>query len=74
EELFATLREWRRTRAEADQVPAYVVFSDATLEALAETRPTSTTALLEINGIGQTKLERYGSELLQLLGAADDQG
>ncbi len=74
EELFATLREWRRTRAEADQVPAYVVFSDATLEALAETRPTSTTALLEINGIGQTKLERYGSELLQLLCATVDQG
>jgi DNA helicase-2/ATP-dependent DNA helicase PcrA len=72
EVLFESLREWRRTRAESDEVPAYVVFSDATLEALAEVKPTTAAALLEISGIGETKLARYGDELLTVLGAAAD--
>lgn len=67
EELFERLREWRRHRAEADEVPAYVVFSDATLEALAEVKPSSEKELLGISGIGETKLERYGADLLALL-------
>jgi DNA helicase II / ATP-dependent DNA helicase PcrA len=68
EELFERLREWRKVRAEADSVPAYVVFTDATLQLVAELRPTTSKGLLAISGIGPQKLERYGEDLLELLG------
>jgi DNA helicase-2/ATP-dependent DNA helicase PcrA len=61
------LRAWRRKRAEADGVPAYVVFNDRTLAALAERRPRSRGELLTVEGIGPAKLDRYGEELLGLL-------
>jgi DNA helicase-2/ATP-dependent DNA helicase PcrA len=67
EELFESLREWRRSRAEDDGVPAYVVFTDATLQLLAEYRPTTESALLAINGVGPQKVSRYGEDLLGLL-------
>jgi len=69
EELFERLRTWRLERATEDKVPAYVVFTDATLELIAEVRPADEQALLRINGIGRSKLERYGSDVLALLGA-----
>jgi DNA helicase-2/ATP-dependent DNA helicase PcrA len=68
EDLFARLRSWRKERADAESVPAYVVFTDATLEALAEVRPTSREALLRINGIGPSKLEKYADDVLAILG------
>jgi DNA helicase II / ATP-dependent DNA helicase PcrA len=61
------LRAWRRKRAEADGVPAYVVFNDRTLAALTERRPRSRGELLAVDGIGPAKLDRYGDELLALL-------
>ena len=61
------LRAWRRKRAEADGVPAYVVFNDRTLAALAERRPRSRGELLAVEGIGPAKLDRYGDELLGML-------
>ena len=61
------LRAWRRKRADADGVPAYVVFNDRTLAALAERRPRSRGELLAIEGIGPAKLDRYGDELLSVL-------
>ncbi|HET8559469.1 MAG TPA: ATP-dependent DNA helicase UvrD2 [Marmoricola sp.] len=67
EELFESLKVWRKERAAAESVPAYVVFSDATLEALAEVRPTSRQDLLRINGIGQAKLEKYADDVLGIL-------
>ncbi|MGY2875910.1 DNA helicase II / ATP-dependent DNA helicase PcrA [Marmoricola sp. URHA0025 HA25] len=67
ETLFESLKQWRRQRAEAESVPAFVVFSDATLEALAEVRPGDRTALMRINGIGATKLERYADDVLAVL-------
>ena len=67
EELFALLRSWRKEQAEAQSVPAFVVFSDATLEALAEVKPTDRRGLQSISGIGKTKLDRYAEELLALL-------
>ncbi len=67
EELFARLREWRlRTAAEA-KVPAYVVFTDATLVAIAETLPRDLPALARVPGVGRAKLERYGDAVLALL-------
>jgi DNA helicase-2/ATP-dependent DNA helicase PcrA len=68
EAVFATLKQWRKERAEAEAVPAYVVFSDATLEALAEARPRDRSALLQVNGIGPAKLEKYADDVLALLG------
>jgi DNA helicase II / ATP-dependent DNA helicase PcrA len=68
EELFESLRSWRKEQAEAQSVPAFVVFSDATLEALAEVKPTDRRGLQSINGIGAAKLEKYAEELLAILG------
>ena len=67
EELFERLREWRKGRADAEEVPAFVVFSDATLQLIAELKPTSTKALLGISGIGPSKLEKYGDDVLELV-------
>jgi DNA helicase-2/ATP-dependent DNA helicase PcrA len=67
ESLFESLKVWRKQRAEAESVPAFVVFSDATLEALAEVRPGDRTSLLRINGIGAAKLERYADDVLAVL-------
>jgi len=68
EELFEQLRTWRSGQAAEESVPAYVVFTDATLQLIAEHKPRSADALLRINGIGRTKLERYGDAVLQLVG------
>lgn len=71
EALFERLRAWRRERAGADEVPAYVVFTDATLELIAEHRPTDERGLRAISGVGPSKIERYGDDVLALLAAAD---
>jgi DNA helicase-2/ATP-dependent DNA helicase PcrA len=68
EELFERLRVWRKERADAESVPAFVVFTDATLQLIAEQRPTSPAALLRISGVGPAKLERYGQDLLEVVG------
>jgi DNA helicase-2/ATP-dependent DNA helicase PcrA len=70
-ELFGRLRTWRRAQAEAQRVPPYVVFSDATLVAIADARPTSRTALATISGVGPAKLSRYAEPVLAVLGGAD---
>jgi DNA helicase II / ATP-dependent DNA helicase PcrA len=70
--LAEQLRAWRRKRAEADGVPAYVVFNDRTLAALSERRPRSRGELLAVEGIGPSKLDRYGDELLALLSAGEE--
>jgi DNA helicase II / ATP-dependent DNA helicase PcrA len=69
--LAEQLRAWRRKRAEADGVPAYVVFNDRTLAALTERRPRSRGELLAVEGIGPSKLDRYGEELLALLASGE---
>lgn len=67
EELFERLRGWRKTRADDDGVPAFVVFTDATLQLIAEHKPADEQGLLKISGVGRSKLERYGTELLELI-------
>ncbi|MGN6742027.1 MAG: DNA helicase RecQ [Amnibacterium sp.] len=67
--LFERLRTWRAAQAKEQGVPAYVVFGDATLKALATARPGSLSALGAISGIGAAKLERYGEAVLALLAA-----
>ena len=63
-ELFERLRAWRSSTAQAASVPAYVVFTDATLQAIAEARPASMRELSGLPGIGARKLELYGDEVL----------
>jgi DNA helicase-2/ATP-dependent DNA helicase PcrA len=70
-DLFGRLRTWRRAQAEAQRVPPYVVFSDATLVAIADARPSSRGALATISGVGPAKLARYADPLLEVLGGAD---
>ena len=67
EDVFAALREWRRERAAADQVPPYIVFTDATLMNLAEALPATAAEMLSVSGIGPAKLERYGAEVAAVL-------
>ena len=68
EALFEELRTWRSETAKAESVPAYVVFTDLTLQAIAEVRPSSPQQLLSITGIGRTKQEKYGDAVLELIG------
>lgn len=70
EVLFEQLRGWRKDRAAAEEKPAFVIFTDATLQLLAEHRPTTAHGLMKISGIGAAKLERYGDDLLDILEAA----
>ncbi len=67
---LGALKDWRRRRAEADGVPAYVVFHDRTLIEIAERRPASAEELATVTGVGETKLERYGTDVLAALAAA----
>ena len=64
EELFAKLKEWRRKRAEADSVPAYIIAHDKTLSAIAAKPPATTQQLMAIPGFGTRKVEKYGPEIL----------
>ena len=76
-ELFEQLRCLRRKLAQQNSVPAYIVFSDATLRDLARKRPLAPAALLGVSGIGMKKLEQYGEEVLseirQYCGAKADE-
>ena len=65
--IFDALKEWRLKRARADGVPAYVVFHDSTLEEIARRLPRSSDDLAELPGVGPTKLDRYGPEVIDLI-------
>ena len=67
EATFERLREWRLATARAASVPAYVVFTDATLTAIAEGEPSSEGDLSQISGVGARKLGLYGAQVLQIL-------
>jgi DNA helicase-2/ATP-dependent DNA helicase PcrA len=67
EELLAELKEWRLRTAKEMSVPAYVVFTDNTLIAIAETLPGDDAALVAIPGIGARKLEQFGPDVLELV-------
>ena len=64
---FEALKAWRLARARAEEVPAYVVFHNATLEEIAARRPASLAELAAVPGVGPAKLERYGREVLDAL-------
>jgi ATP-dependent DNA helicase RecQ len=66
-ELREYLREWRRTTAKEQGMPAYVVLHDTTLEEICQIKPSSISQLLTVTGVGQRKAELYGQEILQVL-------
>lgn len=68
--VYEALRGWRTERSRADDVPAYIVFDNKTLLAIAERLPSDSRDLLRVPGIGPTKLERYGDEVLEVLADA----
>src|SRR6059036_3428751 len=68
-ETLDRLRRWRLETARAAGVPAYVVFHDTTLAAIASASPASLAELLRVSGVGESKLRKYGDEILQLLRA-----
>jgi DNA helicase II / ATP-dependent DNA helicase PcrA len=68
-EVLAALTGWRRRRASADRVPAFLVAHDRTLAEIARRRPLDRTALRACHGIGPAKISRYGDELLAVLHA-----
>jgi len=72
EQLFQSLRTLRKQLADAEGVPPYVVFGDATLAEMAAVVPMDKEALLMINGVGQRKLERYGEAFLNVLCGLDE--
>jgi ATP-dependent DNA helicase RecQ len=65
--LFDTLRRLRYDIAQEEEVPAYVIFSDAALRQMETLRPMSDEELLAIDGVGKTKLEKYGSEFINAI-------
>jgi DNA helicase-2/ATP-dependent DNA helicase PcrA len=67
EAVFERLREWRSKVAAEAKFPAYVIFTDATLVAIAETMPADEGALARVPGVGAAKLERYGEAVLGVL-------
>ena len=69
DELLAQLKEWRLNTSRELKVPAYVVFTDNTLIAIAESLPTDEAALVAIPGIGARKLEQFGADVLDLVRA-----
>jgi DNA helicase II / ATP-dependent DNA helicase PcrA len=72
ENTMALLREWRRQEAADQKLPAYCVFTDATLIAIAEARPRSMGELVKVQGLGPTKVDRYGEHLLAIIAAEAD--
>jgi DNA helicase II / ATP-dependent DNA helicase PcrA len=67
EELFEALRDWRKELSAAKAVPAYIVFTDATLTAIAEQVPNDLESLAEIPGVGPAKLSEFGGEVLEIV-------
>lgn len=67
ETLLEALKEWRTGTAGAASVPAFVVFTDATLQAIAEAAPRDRTELLRISGVGAVKADRYGAGALEVI-------
>jgi len=65
---FEALKAWRAEVAREHNLPAYIVFHDATLAEMAQARPDSMDALAQISGVGAKKLEAYGREILRVLG------
>ena len=68
-EVFSRLRDWRKTVAEKEGVPVYVVLTNEQLAQMVQKKVNSKTGLKEIEGVGDARVEKYGEVLVQLLAA-----
>lgn len=73
-DAFERLRRWRLEVARESEMPPYVVFDDETLSAIATRAPSSLMGLLDVKGVGETKLGRYGSAVLEVLSESKTAG
>jgi DNA helicase-2/ATP-dependent DNA helicase PcrA len=64
---LALLKEWRKLEATGQSLPAYCIFTDATLVALAEASPSTGADLAKVPGIGAVKIDKYGEAVLAIL-------
>ncbi len=69
DDVLHALKRWRADKARAAAVPAYVIFHDSTLEAVAQARPQTHDQLLALPGVGPVKVNRYGDDLLEVVAA-----
>lgn len=67
EDLFERLRAWRKQISQDESKPAFTVFNDATLKAIAASKPASADQMLQVSGVGQAKLEAYGDQVLAIV-------
>ena len=65
--MFERLRAWRTATAKEQGMPPYVIFHDATLRQIAAAPPSRLAELANVNGVGETKLARYGQQILDVL-------
>jgi hypothetical protein len=65
--LSGALKQWRLDKSREEKVPAYIIIHDRSIEALVNNRPSSLPALLKIYGIGPSKVDRYGEEILKII-------
>jgi len=72
-ELEAELKSWRRNLAKSEDLPAYIIFNDATLRELVEKRPYTSNSLLQITGLGEAKVEKYGRDILRIIRQASQE-
>jgi ATP-dependent DNA helicase RecQ len=69
--VYEALRAWRAASAKEQGVPAYVIFHDATLRAIAVLSPSTSAELGTVTGVGENKLAKYGDQILETLGEAE---
>ena len=69
--MFERLRAWRTSVAKEQGMPPYVIFHDATLRLIAASPPSTLAGLALVNGVGETKLARYGQQILDVLADPD---
>ena len=67
QELYKTIREWRWTKSQELNLPAYTILKQVSLIEIVNTLPETEKELLEINGIGKKKLQQFGAEILQMV-------
>jgi ATP-dependent DNA helicase RecQ len=67
QQIFEKLRWWRVETARAHNVPAYVIFHDATMREIAKAKPLSLDDLRGVSGVGEKKLQTYGEEIVALI-------
>jgi ATP-dependent DNA helicase RecQ len=67
EDLFTALKQLRTKLAREANAPAYIIFSDATLHDICRKKPLTEAAFLEVSGVGQVKLEKYGARFLEVV-------